>query len=179
MVSTDVVVVLPGIMGSTLGLREGDRPASEKMIWALDAGAIWRGATGLGPSIKDFALPAGIGDGHPGDGIEPVGLMGDVHVIPGLWTPIRGYDTLPAHLRKLGYDEGKGNLVLLRLRLAAVQPVQRRSAGQHRRAGAANAGAHRAVSMPAPSSSSSPTPWVGWCRGGSSRSAAEPRSPAS
>ena len=112
MVSTDVVVVLPGIMGSTLGLKEGDRPASEKMIWAVDAGAIWRGATGLGPSIKDFALPAGIGDGHPGDGIEPVGLMGDVHVIPGLWTPIRGYDTLPAQLRKLGYDEGKGNLVL-------------------------------------------------------------------
>ncbi len=112
MVSTDVVVVLPGIMGSTLGLREGDQPASEKLIWALDAGAIWRGATGLGPSIKDFALPAGIGDGHPGDGIEPVGLMGDVHVIPGLWTPIRGYDTLPAHLRQLGYDEGKGNLVL-------------------------------------------------------------------
>ena len=51
MVSTDVVVVLPGIMGSTLGLREGDQPASEKLIWALDAGAIWRGATGLGPSI--------------------------------------------------------------------------------------------------------------------------------
>jgi pimeloyl-ACP methyl ester carboxylesterase len=111
-VSTDVVVVLPGITGSTLGLREGDRPASQKLIWAVDAGAIWRGATGLGPSIKDFALPAGIGDEHPGDGVEPVGLMGDVHVIPGLWTPIRAYDTLPAHLRKLGYDEAKGNLVL-------------------------------------------------------------------
>lgn len=112
MSSTDVVVVLPGIMGSTLGLREGDTPASEKMIWALDAGAIWRGATGLGPSIKDFALPVGIGDEHPGDGIEPVGLMQDLHVIPGIWTPVRGYTDLPAHLRTLGYDEAKGNLVL-------------------------------------------------------------------
>lgn len=110
--STDVVVVLPGIMGSTLGLAEGGKPASEKMIWAMDAGAIWRGATGLGPSIKDFALPAGIGDGHPGDGIEPVALMPDLHVIPGLWTPVRGYSDLPAHLRTLGYDEAKGNLVL-------------------------------------------------------------------
>lgn len=112
MPSTDVVVVLPGIMGSTLGLRQGDTPASEKMIWALDAGAIWRGATGLGPSIKDFALPGGIGDAHPGDGIEPVGLMPDLHVIPGIWTPVRGYTDLPAQLRTLGYDEAKGNLVL-------------------------------------------------------------------
>ena len=136
MVSTDVVVVLPGIMGSTLGLKEGDRPASEKLIWALDAGAIWRGATGLGPSIKDFALPAGVGDGHPGDGIEPVGLMGDVHVIPGLWTPVRGYDTLPAAPAQARVRRGQGQPGPLRLRLAAVQPLQRCSAGQHRRAGA-------------------------------------------
>lgn len=107
MTSTDLVVVLPGIMGSTLGLKQGGRPAKDKLIWAATAGAIWRGLTGLGPSIKDFPLPDGIGDDGPVDGVEPVGLMGDVHAIPGLWTPIKGYTRLVDFLEGLGSVRGE------------------------------------------------------------------------
>ncbi|GAA5018316.1 hypothetical protein GCM10023258_05050 [Terrabacter aeriphilus] len=108
MTSNDLVVVLPGITGSTLGIRGDDgSPASENLIWAPSAGAVWKLLTG-GSSILRQALPEGIGDGHPGDGVEPVALMPDVHVIPGIWTPIRGYDVLLASLEQQGYRRGTG-----------------------------------------------------------------------
>lgn len=106
MTSNDLVVVLPGITGSTLGVRGDDgSPASDHLIWAPSAGAVWKLLTG-GQSILDKALPEGIGDGHPDDGVEPVGLMPDVHVLPGIWTPIRGYDVLVSALEQQGYHQG-------------------------------------------------------------------------
>ncbi len=114
--NNDVVVVLPGIMGSTLGVRGQDgSPASENLFWAPSGGAIWKLLTRR-DSILDHGLPAGIGDEHPGDGVEPVALMPDVHAIPGIWTPLKGYDVLVDHLRSLGYQDRAGarpaNLVL-------------------------------------------------------------------
>jgi hypothetical protein len=41
----------------------------------------------------------GIGDDHPGDGVVPTGLMPDVHALPGIWTPIKGYDRLVERIR--------------------------------------------------------------------------------
>jgi pimeloyl-ACP methyl ester carboxylesterase len=38
----------------------------------------------LGGSLRDLELPSGIGDEHPGDGVEPGGLMPDLHGLPGL-----------------------------------------------------------------------------------------------
>jgi pimeloyl-ACP methyl ester carboxylesterase len=114
---TDLVVVLPGIMGSTLGLAKDGRPANMKLIWAPTAGALWRGVTGIGPNIKDFSLPDGIADQHPNDGVEPVGLMPEVHAIPGLWSPIKGYSRLLRFFEGLGYrrdnegDPASGNLL--------------------------------------------------------------------
>ncbi|MCU1538736.1 MAG: hypothetical protein JWP82_3087 [Humibacillus sp.] len=106
MTSNDLVVVLPGITGSTLGVRGDDgSPASANLIWAPSAGAVWKLLTG-GPSILSKVLPEGIGDGAPDDGVEPVGLMPDVHVLPGIWTPIRGYDVLLTSLEKQGYHRG-------------------------------------------------------------------------
>lgn len=106
MTSNDLVVVLPGITGSTLGVRGDDgSPASEHLIWAPSGGAVWKLLTG-GQSILKKALPEGIGDGHPDDGVEPVGLMPDVHVLPGIWTPIRGYDVLIGALEQQGYQQG-------------------------------------------------------------------------
>ncbi|KRF42473.1 hypothetical protein ASH01_16710 [Terrabacter sp. Soil811] len=108
MTSNDLVVVLPGITGSTLGVRGDDgSPASENLIWAPSAGAVWKLLTG-GQSILKKVLPEGIGDDHPGDGVEPVALMPDVHVLPGIWTPIRGYDVLVSALEKQGYQRGAG-----------------------------------------------------------------------
>jgi pimeloyl-ACP methyl ester carboxylesterase len=93
MTSTDLVVVLPGITGSTL--HQHGKP-----VWEPSAGAILNALHKLGRSLKNLQLPEGIGDDHPGDGVEPLALMPDVHVIPGIWSPIRGYTALLKRLEK-------------------------------------------------------------------------------
>jgi pimeloyl-ACP methyl ester carboxylesterase len=95
---TDLVVVLPGILGSTLH-RDGH------LVWAPSAGSALRAIATFGASLRRLELPAGIGDQHPCDGVEPASLMPDLHVMPGIWTPVKGYDTLLARLRRLGYRE--------------------------------------------------------------------------
>ena len=87
----DFVVFLPGIMGSTLS-RNG------KLVWAPSAGAVLQAVRTFGHSIMDLQLPEGTGDEHPADGVEPVAVMPDVHVLPGLWTAHVGYGSLLAWL---------------------------------------------------------------------------------
>jgi pimeloyl-ACP methyl ester carboxylesterase len=98
MPATDLVVVLPGIMGSTL--RRGNR-----VVWGPSAGATLHAITTLGKSIKRLELPPDIADQHPDDGVQPVSLMPDLHLLPGIWTPVKGYDVLLDRLRALGYRE--------------------------------------------------------------------------
>lgn len=93
---TDLVVVLPGITGSTLYRNE--RP-----IWEPSGGAVLQALFTLGRNLEALALPEGIGDEDPEDGIVPVALVDDVHVIPGIWTPVKGYTRLLDRLRVLGY----------------------------------------------------------------------------
>jgi pimeloyl-ACP methyl ester carboxylesterase len=88
---TDLVVVLPGIMGSTLS-RDG------RLVWAPSAGAALRAVRTFGGSLKQLQLPEGVGDEPPGDGVEPVAVMPDLHVLPGLWTVQVGYQGLLAWL---------------------------------------------------------------------------------
>ena len=95
---TDLVVVLPGILGSTLH-QDG------RLVWAPSAGSALRAIATFGASVRRLELPAGIGDNHPHDGVEPAGLMPDLHVLPGIWTAVKGYDRLLARLRTLGYRE--------------------------------------------------------------------------
>src|SRR3954454_6890277 len=94
--STDLVVVLPGIMGSTLV------DADDNLVWGLSVGSLMRTLRSRGESLRRLRLPAGVGDEHPGDGIRPAALMPD-HGLPGIWTPIKGYDPLIKRLRSLGY----------------------------------------------------------------------------
>ena len=94
----DLVVVLPGILGNTLR-RDG------RLVWAPSAGSALRAIGTFGAAIKNLELPAGIGDDHPMDGVDPAGLMPDLHVLPGIWTPVKGYDVLMGRLRSLGYRE--------------------------------------------------------------------------
>lgn len=91
---TDLVVVLPGIMGSTLA-------HNGRAVWAPSGGAVLRALSTLGRSIKQLQLPPGIGDQHPDDDVTPVALMPDLHLIPGLWTPIHGYTRLLDRLHRL------------------------------------------------------------------------------
>jgi pimeloyl-ACP methyl ester carboxylesterase len=95
---TDLVVVLPGITGSQLR-RDG------KLVWGPSAGAALRAIRTFGRSIKRLQLPDDIADSGPGDGVEPAGLMPDLHVLPGIWTPVKGYDVLLGRLRSLGYSD--------------------------------------------------------------------------
>ena len=92
----DVIVLLPGIMGSTLRQRN-------KMVWAPTLSAAAHAVGSFAKSVKALTLPDGIGDDAPSDtdeggGVVPVGLFPDIHVIPGLWTAHLGYGKLEAWL---------------------------------------------------------------------------------
>ncbi len=102
---SDLVVVLPGILGSTLRDEDG-------MVWEVSGKAALRAVLSLGRSLRRLKLPEGIGDEHPRDGVEPVGLMTDLHVVPGIWTPLKGYDQVIRRLNSLGHTVEKGNLLL-------------------------------------------------------------------
>lgn len=99
MPATNLVVVVPGITGSTLRSADG-------LVWAPSAGSVLNAVKTFGRSVTRLRLPEGLGDEHPGDGVEPVALMPSLHVLPGLWTPVKGYDLLLDRLRSLGYREG-------------------------------------------------------------------------
>lgn len=88
----DVLVVIPGIMGSTL--YRGDRP-----VWEPTGGAIVSALTSLFQNVTTLKLPEGIGDNHPGDGVRAVDLMPDVRLPFGVWTFDLGYSALLDFLR--------------------------------------------------------------------------------
>lgn len=89
----DLVVVIPGIMGSGLIDRRGRR------IWGGVGGAVEALRT-LGRSVKDLQLPPDIGDGPARDGVVASGLVGSFHAIPGIWTPVQGYSELMRFLAR-------------------------------------------------------------------------------
>jgi pimeloyl-ACP methyl ester carboxylesterase len=83
----DVVVLLPGILGSALA-RDG------KEVWAPSPGAIGRALWTLGASVRSLALstdPWEVDD--LGDGVVATRVMPDVHIVPGLWG-IDGYTAI-------------------------------------------------------------------------------------
>ena len=63
-------------------------------MWKLSAGSILKHVFSRLRKLKALQLPEGIGDDHPGDGVVATGLMGDMHVIPGIWTVTIGYERL-------------------------------------------------------------------------------------
>src|SRR4051812_45429468 len=91
----DLIVVIPGITGSELALNG-------KPVWGLSGQALMLGVLTLGKRVERLklpdgfgdSLPTGQGDGEPDDGVRPTGLMTDLHVIPGMWAPIKGYGLL-------------------------------------------------------------------------------------
>jgi pimeloyl-ACP methyl ester carboxylesterase len=100
MTSNDLVVVLPGILGSTL--RQDGR-----VVWGPSGGFAVRAVKSFGRSVNDLKLGK-VGDGPAGDGVEPGALMPDLQVLPGVWTPVKGYDMLVRRLNSLGYRERTG-----------------------------------------------------------------------
>jgi len=83
----DLIVVLPGIIGSTLA-KDG------QLVWAPSAGAVLRTIATFGRNLEALTLPDGIGDAHPEDGVQPVALLPDLHLLPGIWSAHIGYGRL-------------------------------------------------------------------------------------
>ncbi len=111
-VPQDLVVVVPGITGSSLADARG------REVWGLGAGSLIRALATLGGSLRDLTLPADFGEGAAPDGVGATGLIMGLHGIPGVWTPGAGYRALMGFLgqRRFGLsldrpDGPPGNLV--------------------------------------------------------------------
>jgi Lecithin:cholesterol acyltransferase len=90
---SDVIVLLPGLMGSVL--RKGD-----KDVWSASVGALFGGVVSGGGRFDSLVLREDPPDRDDlGDGVVASRVMPDVHMIPGLWK-IDGYskvaDTIKA-----------------------------------------------------------------------------------
>jgi pimeloyl-ACP methyl ester carboxylesterase len=89
---SDVVVVIPGIMGSTL--RLGD-----KLVWSPSAGSVLRALDVFRHHVEEVAVPPGTGDG-PDPRVQPVAIMPDLHMLGGFWTVHLGYTALCTWLQQ-------------------------------------------------------------------------------
>ncbi|PSB43223.1 lecithin--cholesterol acyltransferase [Cyanosarcina cf. burmensis CCALA 770] len=81
----DMIVILPGIMGSVLQKDGID-------LWNVSGKAIWQVIKSLGSRLQDLKLEGDDPSGKDiGDGIKPTRLITDTHLIPGFWK-IDGYN---------------------------------------------------------------------------------------
>jgi pimeloyl-ACP methyl ester carboxylesterase len=85
---SDVIVVLPGIMGSVLQKNGKD-------VWSSSFRAIAGGIFSRGGKLQDLELA----HDDVEDGVEATRLMPDVHLIPGFWK-IDGYSTIRTKLHE-------------------------------------------------------------------------------
>lgn len=98
----DMIVILPGIMGSVLQ-KDG------KDLWAVSGKAIWKVLTQSGAAISSLKLGEDSPDAESlGDGIKATALIQDTHLIPGFWK-IDGY-TQTASLITDNFDVTQGDL---------------------------------------------------------------------
>ena len=80
----DMVIILPGILGSVLQ-KDG------KDLWNVSGQTIWQVVKSLGDRLQDLKLEGDDPDKEDlGDGIKATKLIADTHLIPGLWK-IDGY----------------------------------------------------------------------------------------
>jgi pimeloyl-ACP methyl ester carboxylesterase len=92
----DVIVLLPGTMGSVLQKNGRD-------VWSPDIGAFARGIFSLGRSLRELKLERDDVD----DGVVATRLMPNVHLIPGFWK-IDGYSTIRDQVqRQLNLQPGQ------------------------------------------------------------------------
>lgn len=88
----DVIVVLPGILGSTL-------TKGGKEVWGTSIGGIARNLLSLGENYRELRLPVDIGDDDPADGVVASALMPTTVMIPG-FLKIDGYTGLIDFIEK-------------------------------------------------------------------------------
>ena len=92
----DLVVVVPGILGSNLARIDASGPSHE--IWGTALATMLRNVVTFGKRIQGLAIKSGDHPDEPGDGIVATGLISDFRLIPG-FVGIAGYDGLISRLR--------------------------------------------------------------------------------
>jgi pimeloyl-ACP methyl ester carboxylesterase len=98
----DLIVILPGILGSVLQ-KDG------KDLWAISGQAIWQVLTQSGKAIANLKLSQDDPNAeYLGDGIRATALIQDTHLIPGFWK-IDGY-TQTARLITDNFDVTPGDI---------------------------------------------------------------------
>ncbi|MGB5712680.1 MAG: lecithin--cholesterol acyltransferase, partial [Waterburya sp.] len=98
----EMVVIIPGIMGSVLQ-KDG------KDLWNVSGQAIWQVVRSLGDRLDDLKLEGDdLNGGDIGDGVIPTSLIQDTHIIPGL-SKIDGYNKI-AKLITDNFNVTKGDL---------------------------------------------------------------------
>jgi pimeloyl-ACP methyl ester carboxylesterase len=95
----DVIVLVPGIMGSVLQKNGRD-------VWAPSWGAAMARFLTRGVSFGDLILREDSLEDDIGDGIAAVRLMPDFHIIPGLWK-IDGYSKISQTIKTV-FDVREG-----------------------------------------------------------------------
>ncbi|MGF1599744.1 MAG: esterase/lipase family protein [Acidimicrobiales bacterium] len=88
---TDLVVVVPGLLGSRLARRDGSGKESE--IWGTGPLRLAKNLAPFVGAIKGLALPADCDPDDPGDGVVATGVITDLAVFPG-FLGVAGYDGL-------------------------------------------------------------------------------------
>ncbi|MEO0806964.1 MAG: hypothetical protein AAFY33_11730 [Cyanobacteria bacterium J06643_4] len=89
----DLVIVVPGIIGSELVSADGTP------LWSLRPGTLPQAIRTMGRYLNQLTLPDDIKDGPASDGVRATALLGKVHSVPGLWSPDVGYGGLMELLR--------------------------------------------------------------------------------
>jgi pimeloyl-ACP methyl ester carboxylesterase len=90
----DLVVIIPGIMGSVLQNKDG------KDIWAISPEAVWPALSSRGKSLLPLKLNGDSSEAEDlGDGIKATKLITDAHLIPG-FVKNYGYTALSDFIKK-------------------------------------------------------------------------------
>jgi len=98
----DMIIILPGILGSVLQ-KDG------KDLWAVSGQSIWQILTRSGETIHNLKLAQDDAEAASlGDGIRATALIQDTHLIPGFWK-IDGY-TKTARLITDNFDVTPGDI---------------------------------------------------------------------
>ena len=93
----DLVVVVPGILGSRL--VRIDRTGARHEVWGTGPAALAKNLLTFGRRIMRLAISSADDPDAPGDGIVATGLITDFQLIPG-FLGIDGYDGLVSRLRR-------------------------------------------------------------------------------
>ncbi len=94
----DLIVVVPGIMGSRLVRRDG---LVEEEVWGTGLARLAAHLLTFGRGLKQLEIGPDADPDSPGDGLVPGGVVTDLSLIPGLGG-VTGYDGLVRDL--LGVD---------------------------------------------------------------------------